>query len=93
MTHREIELDAGRSVANPAAVNAKTVRTNALTSKEREILVWLSLGKSAPEAAIILGRSVCTVRAHIQSIKRKLDASNIPHAVSRAFEMGLLGSL
>src|SRR5262249_41730197 len=63
---------------------------NCLSSREREVLHWLSLGKSGPEIAIILGISTCTVRIHIQSVKRKLSAVNIPHAVYIAFAVGIL---
>src|SRR5215831_6399517 len=59
--------------------------TNRLSARESEILHWLACGKSGPEIAIILGISACTVRVHIQSVKRKLNAVNIPHAVYLAF--------
>jgi len=65
-------------------------RANCLSSREREVLHWLSLGNSGPEIAIILGISTCTVRIHIQSVKRKLSAVNIPHAVYIAFAVGIL---
>jgi len=61
-----------------------------LAAREREILLWLAKGKSAPETGIILNISVCTVRVHIQNIKRKLDASNIPHAIAKAYDEGIL---
>ena len=63
---------------------------NSLSSREREVLHWLALGKSGPEIAIILGISTCTVRIHIQGVKRKLNAVNIPHAVYIAFVVGIL---
>jgi DNA-binding CsgD family transcriptional regulator len=65
-------------------------KPSALTPREAEILMWLARGKSGPEIAIILGISTCTVRIHIQSTKRKLDASNVPHAVSQGFLIGIL---
>src|SRR5262252_6625848 len=65
-------------------------RTSRLSSRESEVLHWLAYGKSGPEIAIILGISTCTVRIHIQSVKRKLDAVNIPHAVYLAFARGIL---
>lgn len=61
-----------------------------LTVREMDVLHWLTLGKSGGEIGVILGISVCTVRVHIRNIIRKLDASNIPHAVARAFKMGIL---
>jgi len=69
----------------------KDVTQHSLAAREREILTWLSKGKSGHETAIILDISVCTVRIHIQNIKRKLDASNIPHAIAKAFQEGILG--
>jgi DNA-binding CsgD family transcriptional regulator len=65
-------------------------RRNRLAAREKEILSWLAKGKSAHETGIILNISVCTVRIHTQNIKRKLDASNIPHAVAKAFDEGIL---
>lgn len=64
----------------------------ALSEREIDVLVWLARGKSGIEVALILGISVCTVRVHIRKMIRKLDASNIPHAVARAFRMGILTS-
>jgi DNA-binding CsgD family transcriptional regulator len=65
-------------------------RRNQLAAREKEILSWLAKGKSAHETGIILNISVCTVRIHTQNIKRKLDASNIPHAIAKAFDEGIL---
>jgi len=65
-------------------------RRNRLAAREKEILSWLAKGKSGYETGIILNISVCTVRIHIQNIKRKLDASNIPHAIAKAFDEGIL---
>jgi DNA-binding CsgD family transcriptional regulator len=61
-----------------------------LTARERQVLSWLARGKSAFETAIILDISIFTVRLHIQSIKRKLGATNIPHAVTQAYHAGIL---
>jgi DNA-binding CsgD family transcriptional regulator len=61
-----------------------------LTAREKQVLGWLALGKSAFATAVILEISVFTVRLHIQSIKRKLDATNVPHAVTQAYHAGIL---
>jgi DNA-binding CsgD family transcriptional regulator len=60
-----------------------------LTARELEVLSWLACGKSGGEISLILGISVPTVRNHIRSIFRKLEAANIPHAVARAFWIGI----
>jgi len=61
-----------------------------LSRRETEVLHWLAEGKSGPEIAVILGISTFTVRIHIQGVKRKLNAMNIPHAVYLAVELGIL---
>lgn len=61
-----------------------------LSQKEREVLYWLTQGKTGYEISVILNISVGTVRGRIRNIIRKLDASNIPHAVARAFRSGIL---
>ena len=64
--------------------------SGALSSREMDVLMWLARGKSGMEVALILDISVYTVRAHIRSMIRKLNASNIPHAVAQAFTLGVL---
>jgi LuxR family quorum-sensing transcriptional regulator LasR len=58
-----------------------------LTSKEREVLRWIALGKTSYEIAVILERSEATVNFHLAAILRKLEASNRPHAVLKALEL------
>jgi DNA-binding CsgD family transcriptional regulator len=65
---------------------------NRLSPRENEVLHWLALGKSGLEIGIILGISLCTVRIHIQSAKRKLNAVNIPHFIYLACALGILKS-
>lgn len=61
-----------------------------LSPRERECLSWAALGKTSPEIAMILDRSVDTVRLHIKNAMLKLDASTRTHAVAKAMHMGLL---
>lgn len=48
-----------------------------LTHREFETLKVLSQGKSPEETAIVLGITLRTVRAHIASMKHKLNAKNL----------------
>jgi DNA-binding CsgD family transcriptional regulator len=80
---RELRRDATRGRAAEDAARPR------LTARELEVLSWLARGKSGGEISIILGISVPTVRIHIRSIFRKLEATNIPHAVARAFWIGI----
>ena len=59
-----------------------------LTSREREVLLWTSAGKSCWDVSIILGISEKTVRFHTAQIRTKLNAANTTHAVTRALQQG-----
>lgn len=63
---------------------------NILSPRERECLRWAALGKTSPEIAMILDRSVDTVRLHIKNAMLKLDASTRTHAVAKAVQLGVL---
>lgn len=64
--------------------------THILSPRECECLRWTALGKTSPEIAVILGRSVETVRLHIKNSMLKLDASTRTHAVAKAMQLGAL---
>lgn len=61
-----------------------------LTAREQECLKWASQGKTSAEIAVIIDRSVDTVRLHIKNAIRKLDASNRSHAIAIALHLGLI---
>lgn len=63
-----------------------------LSPRETECLGWVALGKTSPEIAVILDRSVETVRLHIKNAILKLDASTRTHAVVKAVQLGVLDS-
>jgi DNA-binding CsgD family transcriptional regulator len=61
-----------------------------LTVREREVLTWISLGKSAWEIGEILGIAKRTVDEHAQTAARKLGAANRTQAVAIAVRDGLI---
>jgi len=61
-----------------------------LTAREQECLKWAAAGKTAFETSIILGISERTVRHHLEISRKKLDASNITHAVVKAISRNML---
>jgi len=68
--------------------------TNAnLTEREVECLSWIALGKTDAEIAIIIDRSVPTIRFHLDNAMKKLNASNRTQAAALASQLGILGSL
>jgi DNA-binding CsgD family transcriptional regulator len=76
----------------PAAGGARATLTarRLLSERERECLAWVSMGKTAWETALILGRSRRTVEFHLKNAIGKLNASNKIHAVTLAIGRGLL---
>lgn len=61
-----------------------------LTDRELECLRWVSVGKTAWETAVIMGRSPRTIEFHLGNAMKKLSASNKIHAAVIAVRMGLL---
>jgi transcriptional regulator EpsA len=68
----------------------KPARTSTITSREREILRWIYLGKSNFEIGAILGISPLTVKNHVQKMLRKLNVVNRAQAVGKALELRIL---
>lgn len=66
------------------------VKAVQLSRREREVLRLLALGRSVPQVAGELGISINTVRVYVRTMRQKLKASNIPHAVAQAFSKGVL---
>lgn len=62
-----------------------------LTPRERDVLQWLSYGRSSSEIAMLLEIAPYTVNTHIQNIMRKLDATNRVHAVAQGLRAGVIG--
>ena len=61
-----------------------------LTPKEQVVLRWLAAGKSNPEIAALLNRSVSTIRNQVHSILGKLGASSRAEALHKSHELKLL---
>lgn len=61
-----------------------------LTDREKEVLKWAGLGKTADETADILLCSRKTVEAHIQNAMSKLGATNKTQATVQAIYQGLI---
>jgi two-component system NarL family response regulator len=62
----------------------------ALTPREIEVLSFVAKGLANKEIADQLGTSDGTIRIHVQHILSKLGAADRTHAVTIAFQRGLL---
>ncbi|WP_347312044.1 helix-turn-helix transcriptional regulator [Defluviimonas sp. SAOS-178_SWC] len=80
-----------KSISNRGFLDEVEVAlSNLLSPRESECLRWAAHGKTSPEIAMILDRSVETVRLHIKNAMLKLDASTRTHAVAKAVRLGVL---
>ncbi len=61
-----------------------------LTTRENEVLFFLSKGKSNKEISLLLQITCHTVKVHVCNIIQKLNVSNRRQAVMKAMELGLL---
>jgi DNA-binding CsgD family transcriptional regulator len=66
-------------------------RTQPLTPREREVLIWAAQGKSALEIGKILHITKRTVDEHVHSAARKLGATNRTQAVAIALRRRMIG--
>lgn len=62
----------------------------ALSDREREVLVAIAEGKSAPEIGRELYLSTATIKSHLQGLYEKLGVSDRAAAVAEAMRRGLL---
>ncbi len=70
---------------------AKIAIANTLSPREKEVLYWVSKGKTNYEISIILGISYKTVKNQVQAILIKLRVNNRAQAVAKSIEGKLFG--
>ncbi len=91
MMQKLVELYAVEKLVKPRIDRRSPVEPAfALTDREREVLKWAGLGKTADETADILTCSRKTVEAHIQNAMTKLGATNKTQATVLAIYQGLI---
>ncbi|MGD9476677.1 helix-turn-helix transcriptional regulator [Shinella sp. G-2] len=81
------------SFAFGRALELRTAATQAstrLTHREREVVGWISAGKTDWEISVILGISEKAIAKHIYNVRLKLGAMNRAHAVAEAIRKGLI---
>lgn len=82
----------GRRVIPAAVANTLAEYTPRvdLTPREIELLEHVARGLGNKEIALAIGRSTETVKAHLESIFRKLNARDRAHAVTIALQRGFI---
>jgi transcriptional regulator EpsA len=69
------------------AHHRSATRVSSLSERERQIMVWVAMGKTNPEIGMILDISEFTVKNHMKSIFSKLDVTNRAQAVAKLERM------
>lgn len=65
-------------------INAEIAIKTRLTSREKEVLLWVAQGKTAWETSVILNISRTTVISHLRNSRAKLDTTNIAQTIVEA---------
>ena len=86
--HRDLADEDPSSFADPGDVADESA--NALSLREREVLVLLAEGASNKEIARALALSIHTVKFHIAALTEKLGARSRGEAVAIAIRAGLV---
>lgn len=61
-----------------------------LTEQEKRVLRLIAAGHTSEEIADQVSKTVRTVEYYKESIRAKLHAANMPHAIDRAWRAGFL---
>lgn len=87
--HRTVARALGSGLHSESPV-APPQGSPTLTERERECLTWAATGRTAAQVAATLSLSEATIIYHLSKARRKLDATNSRHAVSKAISLKLI---
>ncbi|MQW89082.1 LuxR family transcriptional regulator [Sinorhizobium saheli] len=76
-------------VANDANLNV-VQKIPALSSREKECVLWVARGKSSWDIGVIMRISENTVNFHIKNVMRKLETSSRTVAAIKAITLGII---
>jgi DNA-binding CsgD family transcriptional regulator len=88
--HRAVVRIAGSQLERQTPHGGTRTSAPVLTARERECLSWAATGKTAAEVAATLSLSEATIIYHLTKARRKLEAQNSRHAISKAISLKLI---
>ncbi len=65
-------------------------KTKPFSKRENEVIYWVSMGKTYPEIAMILGIKIVTVKFHIGNILKKIGVYSVKQAIKICVERNLI---
>jgi DNA-binding NarL/FixJ family response regulator len=80
----------GKTFIDPSVANRIVAEDDELTTRERDVLRHLALGRSNHEIADALGVSAETVKTHVGNLLSKLQVENRAQAIVQALKRGLV---
>lgn len=89
-TLRSVHAGRRRIDSDIAAELAEHVAEDALTARERDVLVHVAAGNANKEVAARMGISEETVKTHMKNVLTKLSAKDRTHAVVVAVRRGII---
>jgi transcriptional regulator EpsA len=79
---RRIHYPVIKTAKNSVGADRRKLKSDLLSERENDVMIWVIKGKSNLDIALILDISVYTVKNHIYKIYKKLNVSNRAQAVS-----------
>lgn len=86
-------LERATTAASSAPAAARPTKPIDLTPREREVLYWVSEGKTNGQIGLILNASSRTIQKHLEHIFQKLGVETRTSATVRAIETGILATI
>lgn len=80
------------AIAPLSAAPGSAVPERRPSDREAELLRLLAAGLECGQAALVMGVSEATVRAHLNHLYARLEVPNLPAAIAEAAKHGLLAS-
>jgi DNA-binding CsgD family transcriptional regulator len=82
-TYSPVQICATTSKSLACGTPTMGVKELPLTTREREIMHWVAIGKTNYEIGMILSISTNTAKNHLRHIFKKLNVANRAQAVSK----------
>jgi DNA-binding CsgD family transcriptional regulator len=77
-------------IAKKTSIYSEDDMIHPLSTREKEVLKWMRIGKTNWEISVILEISERTVKFHVSNIMKKLNTQNRCHAIAKALDFNII---